>query len=177
MRCSAWSSLAISVCSALVAAAPAAAHVTMTPPFLAAGETATLSLTGPNERDAPMTGFQVTAPPAFRILHVHSAQGWESGVMGSTATWSGRSLAPGSEASFTLHVEVPDEPGPAVFAAAQLYPGGAAVHWRVPFTITPSTESPSQNPAWVVGIVAVMLLAITVAGVVLLRRRRSLQER
>ncbi len=177
MRCSAWSSLAISVCSALLLAAPAAAHVTVTPAFLGAGETATLSFTGPNERDVPMTVFRVIAPPAMRILHASPSEGWESTTTERAATWSGGSLAPSGEATFTIHVEGPAKPGSASFHVEQRYPGGAAVRWRVPVTITPGTHSSSQSLGWVLGIAAVMLVAITAAGLLLLRRVRSLQER
>jgi len=177
MRCSAWSSLAISVCSALVFAAPAEAHVTVTPPFLGAGETATLSFTGPNERDVPMMVFRVVAPPAMRILHAYPSEGWESTTTERAATWSGGTLAPSGEATFTIHVEGPTEPGSAAFDVEQRYPGGAAVRWRVPVTITPGTQSSSRGLGWILGIAALMLVVITAAGLLLLRRFRSLQER
>ena len=51
MRCSGWSSLAISVCSALVLAAPAAAHVVATPGFLPSESSESITFEAPNERD------------------------------------------------------------------------------------------------------------------------------
>ena len=115
MRCSGWSSLAISACSAsaLILAAPAAAHVTVVPAFVSAGDTGTLSLTAPNERDVAMTGFDITVPSEFRIVHAHPADGWHSSVRGSTAIWTEGSLAPGAEATFSLQVEGPTAPGDA----------------------------------------------------------------
>ena len=85
MRCSAWSSLVISVCSALVLAVPAAAHVTPTPSFITADGTTSLSLTGPNERDEPMTGLVVTVPDGFRISRAEQGEGWVSGHGSTTA--------------------------------------------------------------------------------------------
>ena len=104
MRCSGWSSLAILACSALALAlaAPAAAHITAVLPFIAANDSATVSLSGPNERGEAMIRFDVTVPSEFRIVHAHPADGWESRVRGSTATWTEGSLAPGAEATFKL---------------------------------------------------------------------------
>ena len=66
MRCSGWSSLAISVCSglaiALSLAAPASAHVVAVQPYIATGSTRVLILTSPNERSEPMTGFRLARP-------------------------------------------------------------------------------------------------------------------
>ncbi|HLG10048.1 MAG TPA: hypothetical protein VI409_15375 [Gaiellaceae bacterium] len=177
MRCSGWSSLAISVCSGLALAAPAAAHVTVVPPFVSAGDTATLSLTGPNEREAEMTGFAVTVPSEFRIVEARSADSWRSAVQGTTATWQGDSLASGAEATFTLEVEGPVGPGPAVLEAAQLYPGGEIVRWTVALTVTPAAETPSQNLGWALVTALAGLVVISGIGVAVLRRTRSLQER
>jgi len=85
MRCSAWSSLAISVCSALVLAVPAAGHITVVPPFVSSAGTATLTLTAPNERDEPMTGLVVTVPDGFRISRAEQGEGWVSGHGSTTA--------------------------------------------------------------------------------------------
>jgi len=179
MRCSGWSSLAISACSALALtlAGPAAAHVVATPAFLPAGDPGTLSLTAPNERDEPMTGFAVTVPSEFLIVHAQPAPGWEVTVEGATAAWTGGSLASSSGAMFALELEAPTEPGPAVLEAAQLYPGGEIVRWPVTLTVTPAAETPSQNLGWAVVTALVGLVVITAIGVAVLRRARSLQEK
>lgn len=177
MRCSAWSSLAISVCSTLVLAAPAAAHVAVTPPFVAANDTTTLSLTGPNERDEPMTGFSVAVPGDFRIVSARSADGWRAEVHGARAIWRGSSLAPEAEATFSLEVESPSGPGPAQLEAVQRYPGGDVVTWDVGLTVTPEPEASSQNIGWAVLTAVVGLGVLTVIGVAVVRRTRSLQEK
>jgi uncharacterized protein YcnI len=177
MRCSGWSSLAIWVCSALVLAAPAAAHVTVLPPFLSAGDTASVRFTGPNERDEPMTAFEISVPREFRIVHAHPADGWDESVEGSTATWSGGTLASGDEATFQVELEAPTGPGPASVEAVQRYPNGDAVTWGVELTVTPESGSSSQNLGWALVTALVGVTVLVALGMLLLRRTRSLQER
>ena len=69
MRCSGWSSLAISACSALallLLASPAAAHVVAAPAFVPSGGSESVTFSGPNERDVPMTAFALTVPEGSR---------------------------------------------------------------------------------------------------------------
>lgn len=174
MRCSGWSSLAISACSALAAlalATPAAAHVTVTPPFLRAGAETTLALGVPNERGEPMSGLAVTAPAGLRIVGARSAEGWSALVEGATASWSGGSLAPGASAAFALTLAAATQPGPAMLVAEQRYPGGETVRWEVALTIVPASE-PSEH-VWRGVLVALLGLAVTGGVVALAWRRRS----
>ena len=182
MRCSGWSSLAISVCSAAVVAlfvaAPASAHVVATPSFIATGSSATLSLSAPNERDVPMTGFSVTVPDGFTIEHAHAAGPWTSTIAASTVNWTGGTLPAGAATEFGIQLAASGEPGPAELETEQRYPGGEVVRWRVPITVVPGAESPSQNLelAAIIGLMGLLI----VAAVVLLvwrRRDRPLQER
>jgi len=183
MRCSAWSSLAISVCSALVLAASAAAHVTLTPSFLAADSTTSLRLSGPNERGEPMTGFAVTVPTGLRIVEAHPMGAWRSEVDGRTATWSGGSLTPEAEATFTLQLEASVEPGTLKLEAEQLYPGGAVVRWPIALTVVPGsgvhefwTDDTLISPFPFYALLAVVALGL-VLFLVRRKRRRSLQEK
>ena len=179
MRFSGWSSLVISACSALVLATPAAAHVTVTPPFVPTGDSATFSLTGPNERNEPMTGFAVSIPRGFRLVAAHSPNGWSATVREKRATWTGGSLAAGTEATFHVELEASSPPGPAELEVEQQYPGGEVVRWPVALTVTPSGgDEPSQNLGWglITGLVG-LLVTVGVVAVVWVRRNRSLQER
>jgi hypothetical protein len=177
MRCSAWSSLVISVCSALLLAAPAAAHVTVMPHFIAAGATASLRFSMPNELDRPMTGFSLLIPGDFRIVAVSSAEGWNADVQGRRVTWTGGSLDPADEAAFAVELEAPTAPGPANLEAEQLYPGDGALPWAVELTVTPASDTPSQNLA-VAAVIALMgLLVLSALGLAILKRTRSLQEK
>jgi uncharacterized protein YcnI len=163
MRCSGWSSLAISVCSAaaLVLAAPAAAHVIATPTFLPSGSSESITFTGPNERSDPMTMFVLTAPEGVVIEHAHEVDGWDESVDGSTATWAGGSLAPDEEVGFGVTLEADVEPGVVQLQADQRYADQSVVSWPVALTITPADDSPSQNLALagIVGLVGVLVVA------------------
>lgn len=162
----------------LALAAPATAHIEAVPPFLAAGDSETISLTVPNERDAPMTGFRVVVPSDFRIVAARPAEGWSAEVKGASANWHGGSLSPGAETTFTLEVEAPTEPGPATLEAEQHYPDEAVARWAVYLTVTPAAETPSQNLGWAVVAAVLGLLALTAFGIFVWRRRSApLQER
>jgi uncharacterized protein YcnI len=174
MRCSGWSSLAISACSllALALASPAAAHVVATPAFLPSDSSRSITFTGPNERDDPMTAFALTVPAGIEIVHAHEIDGWEESVAGSTATWVGGSLAPNEDVAFGMTLEADVEPGVVQLQADQRYDDQSVVSWPVALTITPAEESPSQNLALaaVVGSIGVLLVA---AIAMLAWRRRS----
>jgi len=171
MRCSGWSSLAISVCSALLLAGTAAAHVVATPAYLPSGSSESITFSAPNERDAPMTAFSVTVPAGLEIVHAHEVEHWDEGVDGSTATWLGGPLAPNEEASFGMTLKADAEPGVVELQAQQRYTDGGVVSWPVSLTITPATESPSQNLA-MAGVVALIGVLAAVAITMLARRRR-----
>ena len=80
MRCSGWSSLAISVCSAIaLVAGPAAAHVVATPAFLPSEKPESIAFSAPNEREQPMTAFALTVPDGLVIEHAHRVAGWTRG--------------------------------------------------------------------------------------------------
>ena len=180
MRCSGWSSLAISACSAvaLVLAAPASAHVVAVPPFVSSGSSESVTFSGPNERDVPMTAFSLTVPAGLQIAHAHELEGWDESIDGSTAIWLGGPLAPDDEIGFGITLEVDVDPGIVELQAEQRYPDGSQVSWPVTLTITPDDESTSQNLALagVIGLIGV-LLVVAVAMLAWRRRGRTLQEK
>jgi uncharacterized protein YcnI len=175
MRCSGWSSLAISVCSAvaLLLAVPAAAHVVASPTFLPSKSSESISLEVPNERSDPMTSFTVAAPDGLEIEHAHLADGWNGTVEDGAATWTGGSLAASATATFGITLKAEVEPGVETLQAKQGYDSGAVVEWPVALTVTPAVESPSENLALagLVGLIGVLVVALVV--VLALRRRPS----
>ncbi len=182
MRCSAWSSLAISACSALVFAAPAAAHVTASPPWLSANGVTTVHLTGPNERDEPVTALEVTVPPGFRIVGAEPFDDWITEATEITATWRGGSLDPNDEATFTLDIEAPAKTGAIELEAVQRYPGGDKVTWPIELTVIPGHvfETEQLGDSMLLVVLVAFVLGLFVAGVTFLLIRlirRSLQER
>ena len=173
MRCSGWSSLAILVSSAvaLLVVWPAAAHVDATPAFVPKGSAESITFSGPNERDEPMTGFALTVPEGVAIRHAHVVEGWDESVEGSTATWVGGPLAPGEEIAFGMTLEAEVEPGVVELEAEQRYADGGVVRWPIDLTITPARESPSENLA-LAGVVALIgLLCVVAIGMLAWRRR------
>jgi uncharacterized protein YcnI len=176
MRCSGWSSLAISVCSALVLAGTASAHVVATPGFLASGNSESITFSAPNERDDPMTGFTLSVPAGLEIEHAHETMGWDESMDESTATWNGGSLAPHSEVGFGMTLKADVEPGVVELQAQQLYADGSVVSWPVALTITPAAESSSQNLA-LIGVVALIGVLAVVAIAMLAWRRRTSGDR
>lgn len=172
MRCSGWSSLAISACSALALAGTAAAHVVATPAFVASGNSESIAFSVPNERDTPMTAFSVTAPPELAIERAHEVEGWDEQLDGSTATWTGGSLGMNEEIEFGLTLRADVEPSFVELQARQRYADGGVVRWPVALTITPEAESPSQNLA-LTGVLGLIGVLIVVAVAMLAWRRRA----
>ena len=175
MRCSGWSSRAISVCSALAvtlaAAGTASAHVIPTPNYIPSEGTERISFSGLNERERPMTGFTLTAPTGLEIEHAHPVPGWTEQWSASKATWTGGPLAPAANVDFGVTMKATAKPGILLVQAEQLYPGGGIVTWPVPLTVLPPEKSPSQNLALagVVGLIGV--LTVVAIGMLAWRRR------
>lgn len=157
----------------------ALAHVLPQPQFVVAGGVSTLSLAGPNERDAQMTGLSVTVPEGLRIVAARDVGAWRATVDERSAIWTGGSLAPMAEASFELELDVSAEPGTLVLETTQLYPDGQAVPWPVSVTVLPAPgEAPGQNLGWALAAGGAGLVVTAGLAVLAWRRRsRSLQER
>jgi len=174
MRCSAWSSLAISVCSglALLVAGTASAHVIATPTYVASGGSQAIIFLGPNERERPMTSFTVTVPAGLEIAHAHPIDGWTEQTTQTTATWSGGSLAPNADIPFRVTLKATADPGLLQAKAEQRYADGGIVSWPIGITILPAKASPSQNFA-LAGIVGLIGVLLVVAVAMMAVRRRS----
>jgi uncharacterized protein YcnI len=192
MRCSGWSSLAISVCrgearlalgtaSALVVltlASTATAHVFPMPQFLPSQGTESVILDVPNEREEPMTGFVVEVPDGLEIAHAHPAVGWDEEFDASSARWTGGPLAALTTTQFGISLKAATEPGDVVLETELLYDSGAVVRWPVAMTVTPAEKSASQNLALaaVVGLIGLLVVG-AVAMLAWRRRTEPLQEK
>ena len=155
----------------LVAASTASAHVVATPGFLPSGSSESITFSGPNERDDPMTGFTLSVPAGLEIEHAHEVTGWDESVADSTATWNGGPLATDTELGFGMTLKADVEPGVVELQAKQLYADGSVVSWPVALTVTPAAESSSQHLA-LVGVVALIGVLAAVAIAMLAWRRR-----
>jgi hypothetical protein len=169
--------------AALAAAAPVAAHVTVSPPFLTQGAKTTLNLDVPNERQVAMTGFTLILPK-----HVEGVEGNEARVRGWGYRWIGRESPPrviswdegrlpvGRSMTFSVRVQTNASPGTVTFTAVQRYADGGRVRWQVPTTVVPGT-TPSEHlgRALAAGIAGLVVVVASI-GALHRMRRRSLQK-
>jgi len=142
-------------------AAPAAAHVTIEPPSVPKGGTATISFVVPNESAAARTDrVQIAFPPApdaIASVSVETMPGWHFTVdtrklstpietddgkiddVVTSVTWTANSIATaigdGEFARFSVNADgIPDQPDELVFRAVQHYSDGTSVRWVDPVT-------------------------------------------
>lgn len=154
---------AVAAC-ALVAAAPAAAHVTLQPKEVPAGEFKRLDVRVPNEKDdASTTKVEVQFPPGFIFITHEPVPGWRTEVKMAkldkaveafgeqfteqvgTVTFTaerGQGIKPGQFRDFGLSVGLPAKPGTTLtFKALQTYSDGEVVRWIGP----PDAEKPAAQ--------------------------------
>lgn len=164
--------LTLAAVLALIAAAPAAAHVIPQPAYLAPGERVTITFAAPNERPPHvLTGLIITAPAGITLATVPAPQGWTLSAAGTSARWTGSSVATAqrSHGPFRVAVSTSLAPGAVSFHATQRYDDGGVVRWTIAFTILPAaTATPRQHllPAIVTAI-----LGLAVIGLLLFRMR------
>jgi uncharacterized protein YcnI len=157
---------------ASILADAASAHVVAQPTYVAKGSSQVIIFSGPNERQRPMTAFSVTVPEGLEIAHAHPVDGWTEESTGSTATWTGGSLAPRADIPFRVTLKASADPGLLQVEAKQRYPDGGIVSWPVAITVLPAKASPSQNLA-LAGVVGLIGVLLVVAVGMLAWRRRS----
>ncbi len=151
-------------------AAPAFAHVSVSPDEAAAGSFTTLAFKVPNESDsATTTKVEVTFPsdPAIADASVQPVPGWTVAVKktaletpvttdeGDTldqrvesVTWTaqGEGLGDGEFQTFLVSVGLPDEAGTLTFPALQTYSDGDVVSWVDPTgPDAPEAEHPAPT--------------------------------
>jgi uncharacterized protein YcnI len=142
-------------------AAPAAAHVTIEPPSVPKGGTATISFVVPNESSGARTDkLQIVFPPppnAIASVSVEAMPGWRFTVktqklttpiqtddgsidsVVSSITWTANSIASAigqnEFAQFTINADgIPDQPDQLAFRAVQYYSDRTSVRWVDPVT-------------------------------------------
>jgi hypothetical protein len=165
----------------LALTASAAAHVTISPPFVDDGVESGISVTVPNERPAHATvAIRITMPTGISIASAGAPPGWTPRVAGSTVTWRGGRIEGGEALAFPLRVVASVRAGTYSLAARQTYDDRASVRWTADLSVLPATgtAAPDQRPWTAVAAAAVGLVVISGSLIVLRRlRRRSLQDR
>jgi uncharacterized protein YcnI len=145
---------------ALVAAAPAYAHVSVNPGEAPKGSFAKLTFRVPNERDAASTTKVELAFPSdhpIENVSVKPVTGWtyvigRTGVTVSRITWTGGPIKPGEFYEFDVSVgPLPEDADQLVFQALQTYDNGEDVRW---IEETPEGGEEPEHPAPVLKLTA-----------------------
>jgi len=165
----------------LVVPAIAAAHVTVSPPFVEDGVETEIAFTTPNERPPHATiTVRVTAPPGISVVSATAPAGWQATVDGSTVTWSGGRLGGRETASFPMRVLARVRAGTYSFTSVQTYDDDATVRWKAALSVLPAAgaAAPKQHPWSAIG-AALGGIAVIAGSLIGLRflRRRPLQEK
>jgi uncharacterized protein YcnI len=161
----------------LALAQAAQAHVYPNPTYVKTGATTDIEISFPNERRAPMTGFELRVPAGMRIEAATSEPGWTGAAKQRLATWTGGSIPALTTGDFSFRLETSRAPGNVTLEAVELYDDGGKVFWPVTLVVVPADEPSEQlGIALIVGLIG--LLGLTIGGAFLWRRTgRSLQEK
>ena len=140
MRFSAWSLPVISVCSALVFAPSAWAHLSVSPTRVSVGEAVDLTFSAPNEDDAVgIDHVTLRVPPGFDLDDAEAKPGWTQTRAGDTTTWSGGRIPAGEYATFAIRGTAPKTPGTVTFNVLVGDRTGKSVTYRVGLDVAKST--------------------------------------
>jgi uncharacterized protein YcnI len=139
-----WSG-ALGLCAMLAAAAPAWAHVVVSPEEVTAGDYETLTVSVPTEKEVPTTQIRVEVPEGFLLSGVQPVPGWEhafeeDGGIVTAVTFSGGEIRPQEFQQFLVQAKAPEEPGEYPWKATQTYENGNVVEWTSP----PDAEEPAS---------------------------------
>jgi len=135
----------VGVGAILALAAPAQAHVVVSPEEVTAGDYETLTVSVPTEKEVPTTEIRVEVPEGFLLSGVQPVPGWEHafeedrGVV-TAVTFSGGEIRPREFQQFLVQAQAPEEPGGYPWRATQTYEDGSTVEW----TGAPDSEEPAS---------------------------------
>lgn len=137
MRFSAWSSLSISVFSALALAAPAAAHLSIDPAKVVTGQAVDLVFSVPNEDDAiGVDHVTLGIPQDFQLDDVEAKPGWTQSRTGQAVTWSGGLIPKGTFARFAIRGTAPPKAETVLFNVLVGDRTGKSITSRVGLDVT-----------------------------------------
>lgn len=135
----------VGVGAMLALAAPAQAHVVVSPEEVTAGDYETLTVSVPTEKEIPTTEVRVEVPEGFLLSGVQPVPGWEHafeedrGIV-TTVTFSGGEIRPREFQQFLVQAQAPEELGGYPWKATQTYEDGSTVDW----TGAPNSEEPAS---------------------------------
>jgi uncharacterized protein YcnI len=159
-----WSSLASSACSALVLAAPAAAHLSVNPAQVRAGALVDLAFSVPNAEDARgVDQVTVRVPTAFQLDDAEAKASWTQSRAGRAITWRGGPIPRGQFARFGIRGTAPARAGTVFFNVLAGDRTGTSSTYRVGLEVT--AHGPEDHGARSLGTAALVaaLVAIVLA--------------
>jgi uncharacterized protein YcnI len=141
MKFSAWSSLSISVFSALALAAPAAAHLSIDPAEVVKGQEVDLVFSVPNEDDAiGIDHVTLGIPQDFELDDVEAKPGWTPSRAGQSVTWSGGLIPKGTFARFSIRGTAPLKTETVLFNVLVGDRTGKSITYRVGLDVTAASS-------------------------------------
>lgn len=133
----------------IVAAAPAAAHVTANPRVQPAGRFVKVDFRVPNERESDTVSLRVRMPAGVEGVKIRRPAGWnydvvrEGDAVVEVRFHGGRILPPEFE-EFSFTMKMPSAPGRIYFPAWQEYADGTILEWvAIPEEGKPAPEHPA----------------------------------
>ena len=164
MRFSAWSLRAISVCSALVFAPSAWAHLSVSPTRVAVGEAVDLTFGASNEDDdRGVDHVTLTVPAGFELDDAEAKPGWTQSRAARSITWSGGRIPKGEYATFGIRGTAPTTPGRVTFNVLVGDRTGKSVTYRVGLEVVKSTSRDDGARSLGKAAIAVGLVAAALA--------------
>ena len=140
MRFSAWSSLSISVCSALVLAAPAAAHLSVNPSRIHTGQPADVTFSIPNaDNKIGINHVTLGIPTDFQLDDAEAKPGWTQSRTGQAITWSGGLIPRHQFATFSIRGTAPAKVETVLFNVLVGDRTGKSITYRVGLDVVKST--------------------------------------
>jgi len=170
------------VATLTLVAAPAWAHVTVTPDRAPARAEQRYAITVPGEKPVPTTRVEIEFPHELRVRSVEAPSGWSTMAQSAAdgrivgASWSGGTIADGQAVAFEVVAQNPDGSAVLRWNVIQTYRDGSEVHWNGP----PGGEFPAATSRVVAhgwwrharAGAALAVIAVAIAAATLFGRRR-----
>jgi uncharacterized protein YcnI len=160
--------LALAGTAALVVAAAASAHATMSPPVALSGKLQQFTLSVPTEKEgATTTTIELTVPSGFAIDSYEPSPGWKRQVLSTSVTWSGGSTPTDEDSVFRFNASTAGTKT-YTFDVRQTYSDGSVVDWSGPEssdTPAPTVEAVSSLGGG--GSSTLVIVALVIASVAL----------
>jgi uncharacterized protein YcnI len=136
-----FSLFALSAVGALAIAAPAAAHLSITPDTVRVGELADLVFSVPNVGDSiGIDHVTLGIPQDFDLDDIEAKSGWTQSRTGQAVTWSGGMIPKGTFARFTIRGTAPSRPETVLFNVLVGDRSGKSITYRVALDVTDTAD-------------------------------------